>query len=190
MKPDLTKARVDAWDAALDERQRWTAFAQSRRCDYPAFATWLEAEYQIDPPSQSAYYRWIRRMRKLESSHRLEMAIQTAEEVGQLAQHAGLSDGTANAFMALARDVALAGDSVTASRLTGAAVSIAEATRREAELELKKEAQRLKAEALRLQREKFEAAERRLNDVKNVTEDTNLSPEEKETRLKAIFGLK
>ena len=69
------------------------------------------------------------------------------------------------------------------------AMEIGTAQRKAAELELKRRAQETKDEALKLAREKFEAAEARLNKAKEVVSDAKLSDAERTARMKEIFGL-
>ena len=59
-------------------------------------------------------------------------------------------------------------------------------------LKLKREAEARAAESLKLMREKFEAAEKRaaLADRAEKVATSDLTPEERETKLKEIFGLK
>ena len=61
-----------------------------------------------------------------------------------------------------------------------------------AKLELKKDAEKRAKANLKLAREKFEAAERRAalaDQAEEVTSATDLTPEEKDRKLKVIFGL-
>ena len=56
-------------------------------------------------------------------------------------------------------------------------------------LRLTERAQQTKEDQLRLAREKFEAAEKRLNAAKDTVSNTKLTPEEREAKLKEIFGI-
>ena len=67
----IAKLRIDSWDAALTDAQRWTVFDKSRRASWAEVAEWIAAEYGVEAPSRSAFYRFLDRMRGMESGHRL-----------------------------------------------------------------------------------------------------------------------
>jgi tetratricopeptide (TPR) repeat protein len=186
-----SKPRTDAWDAALTERQRWEAYERFRQFTWRQVATWLEEEHGIET-SKTALYRWASRMRKLESAHRIEQAIEAREEAGELAASAKQNDSALiEAYKTLGADIALrTGDAKAASKFLRMALDISEANRAAAELDLKARAQETKDKALRLAREKFEAAERRLAAAKTTFTDAKLTPAERESKLKEIFGLR
>lgn len=186
---DSTKTRADAWDATLTEVQRWQVYELTRRSNYPAVAQWIEKELKIDPPGKSAYYAWCNRMRENESAHRVEEAITARAEVGALAATSSSSATLIEAYKSMAADMALKGFSGEAVKYTDMAMALAAAQTKERELELKARAQETKDEALRLAREKFEAAEARLNSAKEVVTDTKLSDAERTQKIKQIFGL-
>jgi len=96
---------------------------------------------------------------------------------------------TISAYKAMAQDLALQRNGKEARLYTRMALDLAEQLTVTRELELKAAAQATKDNALNLAREKFEAAEKRLNSVKDAVTDTKLTPAEREAKLKEIFGL-
>jgi hypothetical protein len=186
VKKELAKARPDAWDATLTDEQRWRAYAQSRRCPWYEVAKWVADEFGIKPPSRAGYYRWVDRMRTLESAHRVEQAIIARNETAELAEAGGMiyemDAKRVAAYQSLAQDIALrTGDAKTANTYVQMAMMIAAGQTRRQELELKARAQATKDETLRLAREKFEAAERRLQSTRDTIARLNatgaLTPE-------------
>ena len=133
--------------------------------------------------------RHARRMREDESAHRVEQAITARDEIGALANTTATDAALIDAYKSLAADLALKGNAADAVKYTVMAMEIGNAQRKAAELDLKRRAQETKDEALKLSREKFEAAERRLNAAKEVVSDSKLTDAERTARMKEIFGL-
>lgn len=168
MSDAATKPRIDAWDAALDEAQRWQVYDRMRRSPWHAVSAWAREEFGCAAPSRAALYRFAARLRKMESAHRLESALAAREEAGALVS-AETDDRTlVAAYKTLAQDLALRGDAKTAAAYTRMALQLADNARRRAELDLKSRAQKTKDGQLRLAREKFEAAEKRLAAVQEA----------------------
>jgi plasmid maintenance system antidote protein VapI len=189
----IAKVRADAWDAHLTDVQRWAAFEQFRRAPWHEVAAWAKAEFGLARlPGRAAMYRWAARMRKLESAHRVEQAILARDEVDGLAAGAALdSDRLIEAYKSLAADLAMRlGDAAGASTYTRMALDLAAAQTKRAELALRERAQQTKDAALDLARQKFEAAEARLAAASSTVADDSLTPEQRQARLKEIFGLK
>lgn len=185
------KPRSDAWDANLTEAQRWQAYAQFRRSSWFETSAWIAEQFGIPAPSRSALYRWNNRMREQESDHRIEQTIITRVEVGKLAQAAGQNDAELiEAYKTLGADLAFCtGDAKKAEKFTGMALALNAAQLKKRDFDLKERAQSTKEETLRLAREKFEAAEARLNKAKEVVGDSKLSDAERTAKMKEIFGL-
>jgi len=192
MKAVRPKPRIDAWDARLTEAQRWEAYAKFREWPWTQVSTWIAATFKLRAPGRNALYRWGRRMRELESAHRIEQAITARDEAGALAASATPDDpALISAYKALAADIALrTGDARSAAAFTRMALDIAAQGTKTAELELRARAQATKDEALALAREKFTAAEARLSQASAAVADKTLTPEQRQQRLKEIFGLK
>lgn len=189
MTEEPKKARVDAWWAALSEEERWGAWEKLCRLPWQAVAKWLREEKGLEV-SRSGVYRFGAFMRPQASARRLELAVLARREAEGLAKAAGAKQDVAEAFMAMGAEVALrSGDAGDASAWIKMAASLLDAARKDAELRLREEAQKTAAGQLALAREKFEAAERREAAAKGALSDERLSPEEREARLKAIFGM-
>lgn len=193
MTEELSKARSDAWDAALSEAQRWQAFGKLRGCPWYETAKWIAAEFAIEAPSRSALYRWAARMRRLESAHRIEQAIAARDEAGALASATGQSNAQRiAAYQALAQDVALrTGDAKTAGQFVAMAMQIAAADAKRTELDLRARAQATKDETLKLAQAKFAAAESRLaavRDAVTTARQGGLTPETL-AKIEAAAGL-
>lgn len=184
------KPRSDAWDADLSDAQRWQAYDLFRRSAWYEVAEWVKAEFALTrAPGRNALYRWARRMREDESAHRVEQAITARDEIGALANTAAADAALIDAYKSLAADLALKGNAADAVKYTVMAMEIGNAQRKAAELELKARAQQTKDEQLKLAREKFEAAEARLNKAKEIVGDVKLTDAERTARMKEIFGL-
>lgn len=185
----MKKRRMDAWDASLTEEQRWEAYEKAKGVAWPAFAAWIDAEYGVRP-GKTAIYDWMAHMRAQEGQHRLERAIAARKELKGLSEAAALDAQTADAYMALANDAILSGDPEKAARIVAAAVQINAASLRLAEQRQNAERLKLQEQTLALQREKFEAAERRLNAASEAAQDETLTEAERLAKIRAIFGLK
>jgi len=184
------KPRIDSWDAGLTEAQRWAAYDQFRRAPWHQVSRWIADEYKLRPPGRNALYRWARRMRSLESAHRVEEAVAARDEIGALATAQSSDAALIAAYKAMAADLALAGSAADAVRMTVMAMDLAAAQRKAAELDLKQRAQETRDAALKLARDKFDAAEARLAAAAGAVADDTLTPEARQARLKEIFGLK
>ena len=93
MTTTTTKPRADAWDAGLTDAQRWQAYDQMRRARWYEVAEWAQAEFGLArAPGRNALYAWAKRMRSMESAHRIEQAIQAREEIGAMAGTAAAND--------------------------------------------------------------------------------------------------
>ena len=185
----MKKRRMDAWDASLTEAQRWEAYEKAKGTSWMAFAAWAASEHGVRP-GKNAIYDWMAFMRAQEGQHRLERAIAARKELKGLSDAGALDAQTADAYMALANDAILSGDPEKAARIVAAAVQINAASLRLAEQRQQAQRLKLQEQALALQREKFEAAEKRLNAAAEAAQDTTLTEAERLAKINAIFGLK
>ncbi len=185
-KMKTAKPRIDAWDAKLTDEQRWHAYAKLRRTSWYEFAAWVNSEYGIAKPSRGAVYRWADRMRKMESTRRIEQAIQARAEIGALAGTSAANDKLIHAYKSMAAELALNGDAKEAVRLTQMAMQLAAQQTAQAELALKKERLEQQAEAQRLAREKFEAAEARATAAEKRAEVAEAKNKELQAQIKAL----
>ena len=184
----MKKRRMDAWDSALTEAQRWEAYEKAKSVSWTAFSDWAAAEYGVRP-GKNAIYDWMAWMRAQEGQHRLERAIAARKELKGLSDAGALDAQTADAYMALANDAILSGNPEKAARIVAAAVQINAASLRLAEQRQQAQRLKLQEQALALQREKFEAAEKRLNAATEAAQDTTLTEAERLAKIKTIFGL-
>ena len=166
----MNKPRTDSWYAMLSEEQLWQLYSVAKRCQWFETVTHAQKEFGLEAKvSRSAYYRWLDWMRGQESERRLAQARIAALEAGELAKTVGLKDETAiAAYKSLAAEFALKSDAKTANRFMQMAMALRDRQLRSREVELKDAAQSTKDEQLKLAREKFEAAEKRLNAVKDA----------------------
>lgn len=191
MQNRIFKPRIDRWDNCLTEQERWQIYERSRNQHWSVICAWMMQEYpQIgDAPSKSAFYRWCKDMRKHESAHRLETALIAREEANALVSAVTDDKTLIDAYQTLSQDLALKGDVDTATKYCKMAISLAERMTKNEELELKKERLALDKELLKLNREKFEAQEERERAACAALKETDISPEEREARLKQIFHI-
>ncbi len=165
MKETPHKTRADAWWAPLSEERRWELYEKGRSASWSAISRFAEKECGVSPaPRRSAVYAFLGAMRAQESAHRREQAILARREAKGLADAAGAKAEVADAFMALGADVALRmGDASAASDWIRMATQLLSAAQKDREIELR-------AEAQKLDREKFEAAERRLAQMAELSD--------------------
>lgn len=168
----MNKPRVDSWYATLSEEQLWQLYSVAKRCQWFEVVAHAQKEFGLTAKvSRSAYYRWLDWMRGEESERRLAQARIAALEAGDLAKVAGLKDETAiSAYKSLAAEFALKSDAKTAHRFMQMAMALRDRQLRSREVELKDAAQSTKDEQLKLAREKFEAAEKRLERVAEIAD--------------------
>ena len=168
----MNKPRVDSWYAILSEEQLWQLYSVAKRCQWFEAVAHAQKEFGLEAKvSRSAYYRWLDWMRGEESERRLAQARIAALEAGELAKTVGLKDETAiAAYKSLAAEFALKSDAKTANRFMQMAMALRDRQLRSREVDLKDAAQATKDEQLKRAREKFEAAEKRLERVAEIAD--------------------
>lgn len=168
----MAKVRTDSWAAGLSEEQSWALYSKARRCQWQEAAAWAVKEFGLEKgPSRTAFYAWMTAMREEEHEHRMGQAAIAAAEAAALGGRCTKDEALIQAFKALATDVALTtGDAKTASAFVNSAMAIKDRLQKEQELALKSAAQSTKDEQLKLAREKFEAAEKRLERVAEIAD--------------------
>ena len=185
----MAKTRIDSWAAGLTEEQGWTLYYKAMRCEWQAAAAWAVKEFGLErTPSRTGFYDWLKVMRSQEHEHRMGQAAIAAAEAAALGQKATKDESLIAALKTLATEAALVSDAKTASSLIQSAMAIKDRLQAEKALDLKSAAQATKDEQLRLAREKFEAAEKRLNAAKATANDAKLTNEQKLAKMKEIFG--
>ena len=186
------KPRADSWYATLTEEQLWKLYSVAKRCQWFEVVAHAQREFGLDVKvSRSGFYRWLDWMRGEESERRLAQARIAALEAGDLAKTVGLKDETAiAAYKSLAAEFALKSDAKTANQFMMMAMALRDRQLKSREVELKTAAQKTSDEALKLAREKFEAAEKRLNAVQGAVDAPQLTDAERVAKIKSIFGMK
>jgi hypothetical protein len=155
--------RRDAWYAQLSEEERWAVYERALHLPYPAVAEYVKKTYDVTV-SRSAYYRFQDWMRPQQSARRLEQAVLARREAKALADRAGAKKELSDAFMAMGAEIALrTGDAAQAQDWIKMAASLVAAAQKDREIELR-------AQAQKLDREKFEAAERRLAQMAELSD--------------------
>ena len=166
------KPRADSWYAMLSEEQLWQLYSIAKRCQWFEVVAHAQKEFGLEAKvSRSAYYRWLDWMRGEESERRLAQARIAALEAGDLAKTVGLKDETAiAAYKSLAAEFALKSDAKTANQFMMMAMALRDRQIQAAKLDIDQRAQATKDEQLKLAREKFEAAEKRLERVAEIAD--------------------
>ena len=166
------KPRADSWYAMLSEEQLWQLYSIAKRCQWFEVVAHAQKEFGLEAKvSRSAYYRWLDWMRGEESERRLAQARIAALEAGDLAKTVGLKDETAiAAYKSLAAEFALKSDAKTANQFMMMAMALRDRQIQAAKLDIDQRAQATKDEQLKLAREKFEAAEKRLQRVAEIAD--------------------
>lgn len=163
MDETTARPRPDAWYAPLSEAERWAVYEKALALPWHAVAGWVEKTHGITV-SRSGFYRFLGWMRPQLSAHRLEQAVIAREEAKGLAEAAGARKEVADAFVAMGSEIALrTGSAEAASDWIKMASQLLAAAQKDREIELR-------AEAQKLDREKFEAAEKRLAQMAELSD--------------------
>ena len=198
------KTHSNAWGEDLPEDTRRQLYAYTKAPsdeEKKAGRPWLRNFHDdvmpylslqgIVAPSAAGWYRFMQRMRIAEA----EQARFSVEGAKRIAE--GVVAAHVDAKLAADYLTAKALDASTDPRpeaqqsaaiLAAAAAKFHSAAVAAEKLKLDAARQRTADEQLRLAREKFEAAEKRLERVAEVTGDMKLSPEEKLKELDRLFG--
>lgn len=192
------KLRSDCWEGGLSEDLRDRLYDallngrddEGRPCvlDYGAGAALAAGEpYRLAAPSVPGYYRALGRARGARAKRAALSSLEAAAEVAPLIRDhvkAAVGDeALADTFASLSATAVLEG---AGAKTVSALGQLACSFRANA---LRADANRTAAEQLKLAREKFEAAEKRLAAAKDAVADVRLTPEEREAKLKEIFGI-
>ena len=165
--------RIDHWAAALPEKTLWEIYYRIKSMRWMDAAELVVREYGAQrQPGRNSIYEFKCRMREEESAHRMAEVAVAQAEAAALAKGRSLSDeDTEAAYKQLATELVLrTGSAKDAKPLVEMAAAIADRRQRDAELALKEKAQATKDEQLKLAREKFEAAEKRLERVAEIAD--------------------
>ena len=177
--------RIDAWESRLtDEQQRelyrWTQTPREvkvegegegkvvRRPNFDECMAYID-ELKIDRPSRGAWFRFKAAMQKMLREELLYSVAASSESAKDLKEMTPADYAlAADTFTNLAIDASMKGNDKAVSIYSGAARHYREMMQQEKKLDLQSRAQQTKEDQLRLAREKFEAAEKRLNAVQDA----------------------
>ena len=172
----IRKTRTDAWEAKLSDEDRTKLYVLCGHLSYNTARLVAKKEMKLDLPGSSTFYRFLERMRAEDAGMQLARASQVQREIGLMSAKAGIPDlELVSSFQTMGAEAALKGDFKAMAQLIMSACDIARKGQKDEEL-------RIANEKLKLAQTKEAAA------VKTV-KDTKLTPEEREQKLKEIFGL-
>ena len=165
------KTRTDAWGSDLPEETRWRLYDELGASSFGEEVMSAIAKAGAEVPSRAGWYRFLARMRKADAERRISKIAQSVAEAQKVADKHGVKAAVlVETLKTLAVDRAMTGDDKGATAFASAAASIWDRAQREREIELKQAAQTTRDEQLKLAREKFEAAEKRLERVAEIAD--------------------
>lgn len=183
----VRKARSDSWWAALPEEEAWEIFEKRRRLPWHAVAKWLREAKGLDV-SRRALERFEAWMRPQVASRRVELAVLARNEARDLAAAAGAREDVANAFLAMASEIALrTEDPSAAGEWMRMFADVVKAAQKDAQL-------KQHAEDSRFAREKFEfdaakAVLEKAASLRAISADNDLSADAKIAAVRTeLFG--
>ena len=198
--------RIDSWCGALDTYKQAEIYmkwiGRGADVDWETFAKWAVDEYGLERvPSRNAFYAWSAKPGK-SNDHKggagyrawREWQHDRLVESGRIAEDLVKScpdiDDAAivRNIKVLFTEAANMKDFKASASLSTSFAQIMGAALARQKIALAERAQATKDEQLRLAREKFEAAEKRLNDAKGIVSDEKLTPEEQIAKLDKLFG--
>lgn len=184
--------RTDSWAASLTEDQQWRVFDKAKNCSWEDAAAWAVAEYKMGKmPSRTAFFNWKKAMQKEEHPHLIEMSLLAQEQAKSIAEKFNITDEEhIKMLMSAATNATILSSNpkLTAS-LIESAMNIKDRAQRAQEIKIEERKIAVKEEELVLARRKLEAWEKSKLEAKKVVEDKKMTAEEREARIKAIFGL-
>lgn len=183
-KPSPLAALADITPEQADQ-----LFELLRSTPYYAAAKWVDEQWHLTV-SVSGLRRWWARETKARSRADLRNAIKASEQFDKDLDARALDTRAANALRAAYWSAITSGDKEAVKTFASLVLDYNADARGGDELEIKRKALEVKERKLGLDREKFEAAEARLNAAKNLVTDDTLTPEQREAKLKSLFGLK
>ena len=200
-------ARSDAWEAQLpadtakelyrltkppteEERQAGRPYLRDFDRDVLPYLSL----HGIVAPSHATWFRFKHRMRMDEAAATI-ISVEASKRIAQGITAAKIDPRLAADMMtSLSVDEAAKPDGERNEKVmqifASAAAMFKSAEQRDRELALKAAAQQTKDEQLKLAREKFEAAEKRLNAVQGAVDAPQLTDAERVAKIKSIFGMK
>ena len=166
----MNAPRSDSWYAGLTEEQLWEMYSTAKKFGSAWYKTieWANAKWKLElKTSKTAYYRWKEWMYDQDSGTREHFAALTSRSVEEQAAAARILDKslTDGIKSLAAQALFVADDPVKGKALAETFSKFATAALEAEKLKLAASAQQTKDEQLKLAREKFEAAEKRLERV-------------------------
>ena len=191
----MNAPRSDSWYAGLTEEQLWEMYSTAKKFGSAWYKTieWANAKWKLElKTSKTAYYRWKEWMYDQDSGTREHFAALTSRSVEEQAAAARILDRslTDGIKSLAAQALFVADDPVKGKALAETFSKFATAALEGEKLKLAAAAQSTKDEQLKLAREKFEAAEKRLNAVQGAVDAPQLTDAERVAKIKSIFGMK
>ena len=191
----MNAPRSDSWYAGLTEEQLWEMYSTAKKFGSAWYKTieWANAKWKLElKTSKTAYYRWKEWMYNQDSGTREHFAALTARSVEEQAAAARILDKslTEGIKSLAAQALFVADDPIKGKALAETFSKFATAALEAEKLKLAAAAQSTKDEQLKLAREKFEAAEKRLNAVQGAVDAPQLTDAERVAKIKSIFGMK
>ena len=179
------KSRSDSWWSSLPMDSLWEVYEFSLTHSVRESCAHAAEVLGVGKISDGQWYRFGRYMRPRYDERRLYQACLARAEAEGLSGEAGSVADTARAFLAVATEIAMrTGDAESASTWTHMAEELFRAEDRRRSIALR-------ADAQKLSREKFEAAERRLEQVKQEVgraREDGITPETLD-RIEQAIGL-
>jgi len=163
-------------------------FELLRTSPYYAAVGWIRDQWHLTV-SISGLRRWWARETKARSRADLRAAIAASEQFDRDLDARALDERANNALRAAFWQAIASNDRDAITAFASLSLDYNADARGGSELELKRKALEVKERKLNLDREKFEAAEARLNQAKEIVGDAKLSDAERTQRIKEIFGI-
>lgn len=197
----MRKTRRDAWGESLPEETRRDIYAMTKPPREGEDRPWLrDWDRDVRPwlslrgvpePSRAAWYRFVARMREDEAADRVA-CVEASRRIARGIQKADVDPRLAADMMtALSVDAAARGDGEASRILADSAAKYHAAANAAERLRLESARQRTAEGQLRLAREKFEAAERRLQavaDAADAMRGGKVDPEKVADEIDRILG--
>lgn len=168
------KVRADSFATSLAPEQAWALYDhhyQAAHGKWELSVAWAERQFELARrPSRTAFYEWLGKMSDLEGAHLREIRDLCDERIEERSKLLRVQDkAVIRSIKAEALDAGLVEKNWDkAEQIMRLAHGIEDAAFKQAEIELKSKGQATKDDQLRLAREKFEAAEKRLNAVQDA----------------------
>ena len=198
--------RIDSWCGSLDTCKQAEIYmkwiGRGADVDWETFAKWAVDEYGLERmPGKTGFYAWAAKPGE-SNDHKggagyrawkewkIESLAESGKFVDELVKKCPDIDDAAlvRNIKVLFAEAANAKDFKASASLSTSFAQVMGAALDKQKLALTERAQKTKEDQLRLAREKFEAAEKRLNAAKETANDAKLTNEQKLARMKEIFG--